>query len=118
MVHSDHLCHMNLQCKMVVTGHNGSSYMLPEKGGLLSIHGLTWFHFLDTGCAAQGTCVTHVGVDEDMWWFTGDTAECLEGFLPLVEEHGFISGCVPAVGNGPYWWAVFVMNVTLLGVDI
>ena len=35
--------------------------------GLLSIYGLTWFHLLDTGRVAQGTCVTDVGIDEYMW---------------------------------------------------
>ena len=32
VVHSDHMCHMNLQCEMVVTDHNGCSHMFSEKG--------------------------------------------------------------------------------------
>ena len=39
--------------------------------GLLSIYGLTWFYFLETGRVAQGTCVIDVGIDEDMWWLIG-----------------------------------------------
>ena len=218
MAHSDDVCHMNLQCEMVVTDHNGGSHMLSEKCypsvslsviimfclcsvdlrvelccvrwsvcstwlwhlklgelqgsreyneedrrwfcsvyevkldvkvaiasfhaaasrlcvlvhwdaitrldmvslscGLLSIYGLTWFYFLETGRVAQGTCVIDVGIDEDMWWLVGETAEFLEYFLRFVEEHRLIGSCVPVLGNGPYWWAALVMNVTLLGLDV
>ena len=65
--------------------------------GLLSIYSVTWFHLLDTGRVAQGTCVTGAGIDEDTWWFTGDTAECLGCSLPLVGQHGLVSGCVSDV---------------------
>ena len=65
--------------------------------GLLSIYSLTWFHLLDTGRVAQGTCVIDAGIDEDTWWFTGDTAECLGCSLPLVGQHGLVSGCVSDV---------------------
>ena len=51
---------------------------------------MTWFDFLETGRVAQGTCVIDIGIDEDMWWLIGETAEFLEYFLPLVEEHGLI----------------------------
>ena len=44
-----------------------------------------------------GTCVTDAGIDEDTWWFTGDTAECLGCSLPLVGQHGLVSGCVSDV---------------------
>ena len=65
--------------------------------GLLSIYGLTWFHLLDTGRVAQGTCVIGAGIDEDTWWFTGDTAEWLGCSLPLVGQLGLASDCVPNV---------------------
>ena len=45
----------------------------------------------------EGTCVTDAGIDEDTWWFTGDTAECLGCSLPLVGQHGLVSGCVSDV---------------------
>lgn len=45
----------------------------------------------------EGTCVTGAGIDEDTWWFTGDTAECLGCSLPLVGQHGLVSGCVSDV---------------------
>ena len=59
--------------------------------------GLTWFYLLDTRRVAQGTCVIDVGIDEDMWWFTGDIVECLGCSLPLVGQHGLVSGCVSDV---------------------
>ena len=55
------------------------------------------FHLLDTGCVAHGTCVNYAGINEDMWWFTGDTADCLGYFLSLVGQHGLISDYVPDV---------------------
>ena len=45
----------------------------------------------------EGTCVTDADIDEDTWWFTGDTAECLGCSLPLVGQHGLVSGCVSDV---------------------
>ena len=45
----------------------------------------------------EGTCVTDAGIDEDTWWFTGDTAVCLGCSLPLVGQHGLVSGCVSDV---------------------
>ena len=59
--------------------------------GLLTIYAGTCLHLLNAGRVAPGACVIHVSIDRGMWWLDGD---------------------------GLDWWTAFVMNVTLLGLDV
>ena len=86
--------------------------------GLLTIYAGTCLHLLNAGRVAQGACVVHVSIDRGMWWLDGNTTEFLECVTPIVEEHRVISGCVPVVKDGLDWWTAFVVNVTLLGLDV